>query len=255
MGLARTDDGRYITVVIFVNATLEAPNIRPGRFMDMVRRLLFRREDVVAAALAVVRESGFGNLSARRVARRLGASTAPVYSNFASMDELAGAVKLAIAEQVLAETEVRRSGEPFLDMGAGVLEFARRNPELYMAVFMTGSGSGEAAARVMEVLLERMSRLEKLAALDPLERVILLRKMAIFTHGLAVHVTVGQAQGASWAELLLLLNEAGRAMIADARNRPPRTAAELALLANPCAAAPPATGPEAPTAKKAKIHA
>ena len=221
----------------------------------MVRRLLFQRGDVVAAALAVVRESGLANLSARRVARRLGASTAPVYSNFASMDELAGAVKLAIAERVLAETEIPRSGEPFLDMGAGVLEFARGNPELYMAVFMTGTGSGDAAGRVMEVLLERMSRLEKLAGLDPVERVILLRKMAIFTHGLAVQVTAGQAQGATWAELLLLLNEAGRAMIADAFNRPPRTAAELALLGHLCASAAPPAESGIQTAKKAKNHA
>ena len=64
----------------------------------MVRRNLYLREDVIAAALAVVREEGLPRLSARLVARRLGASTAPVYSNFPSMEALAAAVKLAIAD-------------------------------------------------------------------------------------------------------------------------------------------------------------
>lgn len=212
----------------------------------MVRRNRYDREKIVAAALAVVRDHGFASLSARRVAEQLGASTAPVYSNFGSMDELARAVKLAIADQVLAEADVRRSGEPFLDMGAGVLAFACRHPELYMAVFMTGLGSDAAAGKVMAVLLERMSHLERLADLDAVERVILLRKMAIFTHGLAVHVAAGRAQDVTWDELLLLLAEAGRAMTADAFTRPPRTAAELALLGNLChnvdQAAAPVTG-------------
>jgi len=200
----------------------------------LVRRNLYQREDVVAAALEVVREHGFAQLSARRVADCLGASTAPVYSNFASMDELARAVKLAIADLVLAETAVPRSGEPFLDMGVGVLEFARQHPELYSAVFLTGRDDADAGLRVTQVLLDRMSHLEGLAALDPVERRILLRKMAVFTQGLAVHVTAGHTDQVSWEEVLALLNEAGRAVIADAFRQPPRSAAETALLANYC---------------------
>lgn len=200
----------------------------------MVRRNLYQREDVVAAALAVVLEHGFAQLSARRVAERLGASTAPVYSNFANMDELAQAVKLAIAELVIAETEIARSGEPFLDMGIGVLEFARQQPGLYGAVFMPGADHAEAGLHVMQVLLGRMSTIESLAALDPAERLILLRKMAIFTQGLAVHITAGHTDQLAWEEVLTLLSEAGRAMVTDAFNRPPRSEAEIALLASLC---------------------
>ena len=218
----------------------------------MVRRNLYQRDDVVAAALAVVREHGFAQLSARRVAERLGASTAPVYSNFSNMDELARAVKLAIADLVLAETAVGRCGEPFLDMGIGVLEFARQQPELYSAVFLTGRDDADAGLRVMQVLLERMSRLEGLGELEPAERLILLRKMSIFTQGLAVHVTAGHTDQLSWQEVLTLLNEAGRAMIADAFQRPPRSAAEIALLASFCVpgAGRPEPGPADDNAKE-----
>lgn len=199
-----------------------------------MRRNLFTPDDVIAAALAVVREQGIAQLSARRVARRLGASTAPVYSNFASMEALGGAVRRAVAEMVLAETEVPRSGEPFLDMGVGVLEFARREPALYDAIFGS-AGDGEDTGRlVMQTLLDRMSTVDSLADLAPVERLILLRKMAIFTHGLAVQVTAGRADAVSWDAVLTLLAEAGRAMVTDAFNRPPRTKAEIALLAHLC---------------------
>lgn len=205
-------------------------------------RNLFTSDDVIAAAVAVVREEGIAQLSARRVARRLGASTAPVYSNFASMDDLAAAVRRAIAGMVVAETEVPRSGEPFLDMGVGVLEFARREPALYEALFDASADGEDTGRLVMQALLDRMSRVDSLAALSPAERMILLRKMAIFTHGLAVQVTGGRVDAAAWEEVLTLLAEAGRAMVTDAFNRPPRTAAEIALLANLCECRRPGDG-------------
>lgn len=197
-------------------------------------RNLFTPEDVVAAAVAVVREHGIGQLSARRVARKLGASTAPVYSNFASMDALAAAVRRAVADLVIAETEVPRSGEPFLDMGVGVLEFARREPALYEALFDAPADQDDTGRLLMQALLDRMSHVVSLAGLSPAERMILLRKMAIFTHGLAVQVTAGRVEADAWEEVLTLLAEAGRAMVTDAFNRPPRTEAEIALLAHLC---------------------
>ena len=64
-----------------------------------MRKTVFTREDVIAAGLKVMARDGLSQLSARRVADELNSSTAPVYSNFASMEELADAVKReAVAE-------------------------------------------------------------------------------------------------------------------------------------------------------------
>ena len=67
----------------------------------MARKTTFTREDVVAAALRVIDQEGLGALSARRVAEAMKASTAPVYSNFANMDELLAVVMDAAATSVL----------------------------------------------------------------------------------------------------------------------------------------------------------
>ena len=46
------------------------------------------KEEIVRAALDLVRQSGAAALNARAVANRLGCSTQPVFSNYATMEEL-----------------------------------------------------------------------------------------------------------------------------------------------------------------------
>ena len=54
----------------------------------MARKTTFSREDVEQAAMEILEAEGAAAVTARRVADALGASTAPVYSNYASMEEL-----------------------------------------------------------------------------------------------------------------------------------------------------------------------
>jgi AcrR family transcriptional regulator len=103
---------------------------------EMVRKTVFTSEDVIKAGLAVMDQDGVEHLSARRVAEEMGASTAPVYSNFANMDDLVVAVKKAAVELLLELTIEKHTDNAFLNMGVGVLEFARRHPLLYSALFL-----------------------------------------------------------------------------------------------------------------------
>jgi AcrR family transcriptional regulator len=196
----------------------------------MVRKTVFSREDVVAAAVAVVAQDGLGGLSARRIAEELGSSTAPVYSNFANMETLAAAVKQEVSEQLLACTEVAYSDNAFLNFGIGVLEFAREKPGLYSAVFMQAASRCEAGPRVMARLAERMAGLEGLADLPAGERVLLLHQMAIFTHGLAVQICAGLAEHLTFADLISFMQDAGETFTSRAQTCPVRTPEQLALI-------------------------
>ena len=142
----------------------------------MVRKTVFTRGDVVKAGLSVVKKDGLSGLSARRVADELGASTAPVYSNFANMDELGIAVKQAATDELLEYTTRDFTANGFLNIGIGVLEFARQNPTLYTAVFMQDSNQCEAGPRVMAKLSERMANMGDLADLPEPERLMLLHQ-------------------------------------------------------------------------------
>ena len=48
----------------------------------------YDRQQILEAALALVREEGAEALNARAVAKRLGCSTQPIFRAFANMDEL-----------------------------------------------------------------------------------------------------------------------------------------------------------------------
>ncbi len=200
----------------------------------MVRKTVFSSEDVVKAGLAVMDKGGIENFSARRVAEELGASTAPVYSNFANMDDLIVAVKMAAVELLLNLTHEEPTNNPFLNMGVGVLEFARRHPLLYGALFLQANDECVAGPGVMEELLDRMAVLRDLEKLKPVERTVLLRKMSIFSHGLATLICSGIPPEVEWNDILQLLEEVGDAIMADAMARSPRTDEDLARLGSFC---------------------
>ncbi len=196
----------------------------------MVRKTVFSSADVVKAGLAVMDKEGVKNLSARRVAEEMGASTAPVYSNFANMDDLVMAVKMSAVDLLLEMTLENPTDNPFLNIGVGVLEFARRHPLLYGALFLQANDECVAGPGFMKELLERMAVLPELEILKPVERIILLRKMSIFTHGLATQICTGLQHGIQWEDMLHLLDEVGEAILADAVTRSPRTEEDLARL-------------------------
>ncbi len=200
----------------------------------MVRKTVFTSKDVIKAGLAVMDKDGVENLSARRVAEEMGASTAPVYSNFANMDDLMMAVKKAAVALLLDLTLEKHTDNAFLNMGVGVLEFARRHPLLYSALFHQANDDCEAGPGVMQELLERMAVLPDLEQLKPVERIILLRKVALFTHGLATQICSGLPPEIKWEDLLHLLDEVGIAILSDAVARSPRTDEDLASLGSLC---------------------
>ncbi len=198
----------------------------------MVRKTVFTREDIVAAGVTVVEREGLTGLSARRLADEIGSSTAPVYSNFANMDEVAIAVKQSVTDQLLEFTTRGFTENPFRNMGIGILEFARQKPSLYAAVFMQDTQRCEAGSVLMSKLSERMGQLEDLGSLPLTERLMLLHQMAIFTHGLAVQICTGLADHHEFEDLVILLDDAGQGMTKHALSRPERNAAQLQMMQN-----------------------
>lgn len=117
----------------------------------MAPRNKFTRDEMVAAAVRVVRAKGAGALTARAVADELGVSTQPVFTCFTTMDEAKREVRAA-AEKIYdgyAE-EGLRAEIPFYGFGTQFIRFARDEPELYRLIFLTPAADGNNGA--MEAL-------------------------------------------------------------------------------------------------------
>ncbi len=97
------------------------------------------REIVLDAALELLREEGMDAVNARNVAKKLGTSTQPIFSHFASMEELREAIS-AYAEHLyntaMLET-MQGGGNGFLEMGLAYIRFARTEKKLFQLLFMS----------------------------------------------------------------------------------------------------------------------
>jgi AcrR family transcriptional regulator len=158
----------------------------------MPPKIQFTREQIIEAAFQIASEDGLHGITIRKVAQALGSSIAPIYVNFAHVDELLQAVVQRAFEagrQLLVEED---TGNPYFDIGAASLRFAREysplfrdlvlNPNPYMSDYDQDMGSA---------LLELMKKDPELAGYSDEELRTILLKGRIFQLGLSVMVANG----------------------------------------------------------------
>ena len=105
----------------------------------MPPKIKVSRENILEAAVEIVRKNGHAALNARSVAAALGCSTQPVFSNFATMEELKLAVVAAADE--LSRDYMRREEESgkypvYKANGMAYIRFAKEEKELFKLLYM-----------------------------------------------------------------------------------------------------------------------
>ena len=112
----------------------------------MPPKVKITKDEILKAALGIVRKGGAQALNARALADALGCSTQPVFSNYPGMDELRADVDRAAYElyrEYLA-TGAKRSDVPkYKAFGLAYIEFAKEEPELFRLLFMCDRSGGK----------------------------------------------------------------------------------------------------------------
>lgn len=97
------------------------------------------KEDIINAAIDIVRKNGAEVLNARTIAALLRCSTQPIFSNFATMDEL----RLAVVEAAdilcgeYIQKEVENGKFPvYKASGMAYIRFAKEEKELFKLLYM-----------------------------------------------------------------------------------------------------------------------
>ena len=97
------------------------------------------KEEIIAAALEVLRQKGMEAVNARAVAAALGCSTQPIFSNYSSMGALQHDVLAAgYAEYNRWIEQQMKEGRypPYKASGMAYISFARRQSQLFKVLFM-----------------------------------------------------------------------------------------------------------------------
>jgi len=159
----------------------------------MPPKVKITKEDIVNAAVEIVRQSGSEGINARAVAACLNCSTQPVFSNFSSMEELrlAAARKAAslCSEYIRRETE---SGEfpPYKASGMAYIRFAKEEKELFKLLYMRRRMGNELQEE--EMLFDSMKTMvHKNTGLSGKNTSLFHMEMWAFVHGIATMCTTG----------------------------------------------------------------
>lgn len=168
----------------------------------------FTRQEVVQAALDMTRESGIGSVTARALGERLGSSPRPIFSLFASMQEVQEEVMRA-AHALYQETIQREMavGEypAYKASGIAYIRFARDERELFKLLFMRDRSAERIEDErselrpLIEIIMQNTGLSEQDAFMFHLE-------MWVYVHGIATMIATSYLEW-SWDEISRMLTD------------------------------------------------
>lgn len=189
----------------------------------MTRKKTFTEEEVVNVAYKLLKKEGGKHLTARAVAQYLKASTTPVYAHFSSMESLESKALLKAKKLLLEYCSKGYTNDVFLNMGVGVLMFAKDEPVFFKVFFFEKYKNklfcDNYVSSFMNELEEKMKQDKLYAALSDKLRGDLLRKMSIFTLGYSVLIYNGEIKNPTVDLFIKKLSEIGKIMIDNANER------------------------------------
>ena len=147
------------------------------------------REQIIDAAVAVLRDEGFSAINARSVAKKLGCSTQPIYFSFKNMDELKAALTERAIElhtqRVLDSLRAHEGNDSrYSSYGMGFVRFAAEEKQLFRWLYLEGHQLGPyqndvLLLEIIAVIVEEFGYSEEVARRFH-------QDMTYFTYGLAI---------------------------------------------------------------------
>ncbi|MDE6677100.1 MAG: TetR/AcrR family transcriptional regulator [Clostridia bacterium] len=175
----------------------------------------FTKEEIIKAAVDLVRQRGIEAVTARELGAQLGSSARPVFTVFKNMDEVLSEVGRSAREPYNDYVaEGLKQEKAFKGVGMAYIRFAIEEPNLFRFLFM-----GEHDAGVQKILPEIddnysaiLSSITDDYGMTPQQAERFYRHLWTYSHGIATLCATGSCKF-TMQEVSGLLNEAGRAFI------------------------------------------
>ena len=173
----------------------------------------FIKDDAITAAMELVQEKGFPELTMRKVAERLGSSLQPVYSCFESKFELEQTVIEEIKKIIFSHaTKMYTPSQP-LNMAIGQVLFARDYAQLFSSIFLQDREFKDVFQEFNRYHVEKMETIDRFARLDDQGRQKILSRLWIFTFGFATLMCAGLVEDISDENVIATLQQVGAHII------------------------------------------
>lgn len=151
------------------------------------------KEDIIRAAVEIVRREGHQALNARTVAAALNCSTQPVFSNFSGMD----ALRMAVVERADAmcqeyiDREIASGRYPsYKASGMAYIRFAKEEKELFRLLYMRDR-KGENVPQEEELNDQMANLVHQFTGLSGEDVKLFHLEMWAYVHGIASMYATG----------------------------------------------------------------
>ena len=102
------------------------------------------KEKIIKAAHSLVKREGLDALNARSLAKEMGTSTQPIFTNYSSMDEILSDLSIEAYKtyrKYIEDTCKENKFPPYKASGIAYTRFAREERELFKLLFMSKQGA------------------------------------------------------------------------------------------------------------------
>lgn len=166
---------------------------------DMPPKAKFSREELIEAALEIVRAEGLEALTARALGIKLSSSARPIFTVFRNMEEVQQAVTDAAKNLYREYIQKGLSETPaFKGVGSHYILFATKEPKLFQLLFMTEQKQVPDLANVLPLIDENYEQIllsvREGYGMDRACAEKLYRHLWIYTHGIATLCATGMCR-------------------------------------------------------------
>jgi AcrR family transcriptional regulator len=191
----------------------------------MPRKSQFTTEDVIRAALELIREKGLSGLSAPAVADKMKASTMPIYSYFKNMQALEDEVVKKIWIMVTEYQLKQYTGDVWIDQAVGWVRFARDEKNLFKCMSDSRNVKLQYKMHIKhwECLTEMLRDYKGFKDLEEHQIERLRYSHAMLTHGVATSPSIGMNKVIIEDDAMLsgYLSSASHALLEGYKKIPP----------------------------------
>ena len=150
----------------------------------------FTRDEIIEAALAILREKDISAVTAREIGNYLGCSARPIFTVFENMGELLEALALKVREIYTGYVQEGLQQDPaFKGVGQAYILFAIQEPKLFQLLFMRKQSEDMGLNKILPEIDHNypliLASITDHYPVSNEDAVMLYRHLWIYSHGIA----------------------------------------------------------------------
>lgn len=179
----------------------------------MSRKAIVSKQQIIQAAFDIARVHGKNSITIRGIGTQLGISTAPIYTQYNSIDVIMIDLISFVNDKVFISTLKKTTGGSFLDIGVGYLDFVIKHPLIFNDFFLTIGNTIFETNEGTDVYLDQMKTNPFLSEFSKDQLNSLLYDMSVYTYGLATMICTKKDINHELPHYQKLLEQAGNKLI------------------------------------------